>query len=323
VRRAALLLALLASLLAASPAAAATIVKRDHAGRPITFDVRVPGVDVEWYASLLRDAAHGEEIRRVTVRIVAEDEIRRHCGAHAGGCYARGRITVPAGRSQAIAHTLLHEYAHHLDRATPVGSAPEPNGTPAWYRARGIAALVRDGRAAHGYARGWERSVGELFAEDYVQLHLRTPHRIRWIGAPSGTVLAALRRELPAAPAEPTTVPRTPLVLIRAGTLERARATVLPFGLLAEGRRVVFVANAAAPRRAGVRGRIELRCDSGLWTSRPLGGGIATARIDVRGLGPDRCAVAVRSLGGTPLAYSAKLRLTIEDEAAARSGFTR
>jgi hypothetical protein len=319
VRRAAVLLALLATLLLAGPANAATILKNDREGRTMRFDVRVSGVDVEWYADLLRDAAHGDEIRRVTVRIVPEDDIRRYCGAHAGGCYARtavgGRITVPAGRSTSIAHTLLHEYAHHIDRSTAAAGAREPNGTPAWHRARGVAALVRDGRAAYGYARGWDRSVGEIFAEDYVQLHLQTPYRIRWLPPPGPQIRAALRRDLPGVvPAQPAALPRTPLVVIRTGTLERDRALIVPFGLLAGGRRVTFVATAAAPSRPGVRGRIELRCDGGLWTSRPLGAGTATARLDLRGLGPDRCAIAVRSLGPTPLAVTAKLRLTIESD---------
>jgi hypothetical protein len=319
VRRAVLLLAaVLAALLVAAPAGAATIVKQTREGRPVTFDVRVSGVDVEWYAELLRNAAHGDEIRRVTIRIVPEDDIRRFCGAHAGGCYGgsprAGRIVVPAGRSLSIAHTLLHEYAHHLDRSTRVQGAPEPNGTPHWYRARGIARLVRDGRAAHGYARGWERSVGEIFAEDYVQLHLQTSYRIRWLDPPGPAVRAALRRDLPRAPAQPVELPRTPLVVIRAGSLEQGKARVVPFGLLDTGRRVTFVATAGNASRTGVRGRIELRCDSGLWTSRPLGPGAATARLDLRDLGPDRCAVAVRSLGATPLTFTAKLRLTIEPD---------
>jgi hypothetical protein len=317
VRRLLVVLALAgAALAAASPAGAATILKQDRQGRPITFDVRVSGVDVEWYADLLRGAAHGDEIRRVTVRIVPEDDIRRFCGAHAGGCYGgsprAGRIIVPAGRSPEIAHTLLHEYAHHLDRSTRVPGAPEPNGTPAWYRARGIAALARDGRAAHGYARGWERSVGEIFAEDYVQLHLRTPYRIGWLRPPGPAVREALRRDVPGVPARPLELPRTPRVLIRSGSLSQSRARILPFGLLDTGRRVTFVATAGNATRPGVRGRIELRCDGGLWTSRPLGPGNPTARLDVRDLGPDRCAVAVRSLGPAPLSFTAKLRLTIE-----------
>ena len=42
--------------------------------------------DVGWYAGLLRRAAHGDEIERVTVRIVDWDEIRTRCASYAAGC---------------------------------------------------------------------------------------------------------------------------------------------------------------------------------------------------------------------------------------------
>src|SRR5262245_16282766 len=103
---------------ASGNAAADTIVKRDADGRAITFDVRASGVDVDWYASLLRRAAHGDEISTVTIRIVAGDELHDYCGRVASGCYGGRRsptLTVPAGKSNVIAAILLHEYAHHLD----------------------------------------------------------------------------------------------------------------------------------------------------------------------------------------------------------------
>ncbi|HVM69721.1 MAG TPA: hypothetical protein VM204_07795, partial [Gaiellaceae bacterium] len=126
--RLALLLAVAAAALAAAPAALADVVTlRDEAGRAIAFDVRADGADVEWYADLLRNAAHGDEIEQVTVRIVSHEDLRRICGPRAAGCYGgvrgAGRITVPVGRSRGLAHTLIHEYAHHLDRHRGVAAA--------------------------------------------------------------------------------------------------------------------------------------------------------------------------------------------------------
>ena len=50
-------LAVLAAAVLAGPAAARDVVLRDGEGRTIRFDVRADA-DVEWYAGLLRRAAH-------------------------------------------------------------------------------------------------------------------------------------------------------------------------------------------------------------------------------------------------------------------------
>src|SRR5688500_9075354 len=105
--------AVAAALAVAGDALAAEIVRRDAEGRPIQLDVRAEGVDADWYAGLLRRAAHADEISTVTIRIVDPDDLADMCGRQAGGCYRGGRgggVVVPAGRSSAVAHTLLHEY---------------------------------------------------------------------------------------------------------------------------------------------------------------------------------------------------------------------
>ena len=81
-------LVLLAALTIAGVASAREVVLRDAEGRTIRFDVRADA-DVQWYADLLRRAAHGDEIERVTVRIVDWDEIATRCASYAAGCYAR------------------------------------------------------------------------------------------------------------------------------------------------------------------------------------------------------------------------------------------
>ena len=155
-RRTLLLAAAVAALALSGSASAVTITSRDAQGRPITFDVQAEGVDVEWYASLLRTAAHGPEISTVTIRIVSPDAVARICGRSSLACYSRSRagalIVVPAGSSDAsVAHALLHEYGHHLDSVWSVSGVPELNGTPGWWARRGMAALYRAGAVAFSY----------------------------------------------------------------------------------------------------------------------------------------------------------------------------
>jgi hypothetical protein len=121
VRRLVAVLALLTGLACASPATAAVVVKRDLEGRAMRFDVRAPGVDVEWYADILRGVAHGDEIERASIRLVTWDAIRTQCGADAAACYRRrparpALLVVPAGKGETVAHALVHEYA---PRTTP------------------------------------------------------------------------------------------------------------------------------------------------------------------------------------------------------------
>ena len=183
-RRPLLLLALLASLVFAGEARAGEVILNDNEGRSIRFNMKVEGVDAEWYAALLRAAPHGNEISTVRVDVVSWDELRTTCGPDAAGCYSRSVMVVPAEQSDDIAHTVVHEYGHHLDRSTPVTDIREPNGTPTWWRARGMERLVRVGSVATSYVLGWERSIAEIFAEDYAQLVLGDSHfAITWLHA--------------------------------------------------------------------------------------------------------------------------------------------
>jgi hypothetical protein len=144
-------LLLVVALVAAAAAQAEIVVSRDNSGRSITFDVRSAAADVEWYAGLLRSAAHGDEISAVTIRIVPPADVPEYCGSGASACYGNRRrpvIVVPAGRDTRTAQIMLHEYGHHLDFAWPVPGLPEPNGTPFWWGAKGMAQLLRDGLVA-------------------------------------------------------------------------------------------------------------------------------------------------------------------------------
>jgi hypothetical protein len=63
---------------------------------------------------------------------------------------------------------------------------------------------------ATDYSKGWSRSVGEVFAEDYVALHIRSVSAIRWLPRPSASVLRALRRDITSPRGEPQPVPSAP-----------------------------------------------------------------------------------------------------------------
>jgi hypothetical protein len=65
-----------------------------------------------------------------------------------------------------------------------------------WWAARGVKTSLARGRMSLTYSLGWEHSVGEIFAEDYVQLNLRSRYAIRWLEPPNAAVRAALRRDL-------------------------------------------------------------------------------------------------------------------------------
>lgn len=311
-----LLVLVFLSLVAAGPAAAETVVTQDREGRSMTFDLQSPDADVEWYAEILRGALHGEEISAVTIRIVPWPDISQQCGAGAGACYTQRRtgpmIVLPAGQSDSLAATVLHEYGHHIDATVSVSGIREPNGTPRWWAARGMQELVDSGEVARDYRIGWDRSIGEVFAEDYAQAHVTAPYRIRWLAPPGAEILSAIRQDLgaePAGPLPPTAQPqRQALVVSRAGALRPRQARVLPFGLLGPNRRVTFTA-VVAP---GGRARMQIICNGRVVATRNLRPGQRRATLDRRGLGPAECRATLRNTGIATKRYTVRLRLAVE-----------
>jgi hypothetical protein len=300
------LLALVALLGGAGEAAAAEEVRTDDEGREIHFDVRARGVDVDWYAGHLSRAPHGDEIESVEIRIVDRDELRSTCGRFAAGCYARNRVVVPAGRDRGTARILLHEYGHHLDARRGNAAAPEPNGMPHWWRARGMPELVRARSVRRNYSVTWSRSVGEIFAEDYAYVALRGRYKIEWLRPPDAIVRQALLADLGLArPPEPAVRrPATrPVVISRSGTLSPGERIAVTFSLLGPGRRVTVRGSGAGAAR------IEVQCGSGV-RSRDLAGGTAT--LDLRRLGPADCSASLVSTTGRPARFSFTVRLRIE-----------
>lgn len=313
-RRSLLLLVLLASLAFAGEAGAAEIVLADNEGRAIHFDVHVDGVDAEWYAALLRAAPHRDEISTVRVDIVSWDELHRTCGRVAAGCYARNVMVVPAEQTDENAHTVVHEYGHHIDRSTPVADVREPNGTPVWWRARGMERLVRVSSVATSYVLGWERSIAEIFAEDYAQLALGDGnYNISWLPSPDATVLAAVKFDLGLGP-EPEIAPPPalkPVSISRRGALAPKLGVGIPFSLLGPGRRVTATATITGPKEKRPRARLEIRCDGSRVALRTIGLGKTKISIDRTDLGPADCKATLTSTSMSKRTYSLVVRLSI------------
>jgi hypothetical protein len=311
-----LFVALSLALAAATGADAAIITSRDAAGRAITFDVRAATVDTEWYAAVLRAAAHGDEISDVTVRIVPEASIANICGVEAVACYT-GRtrnptIIVPAGQSTSLEATLLHEYGHHLDTAWQVPGVPELNGTPVWWAARGMASLLSSRRVAFDYSLGWSHSIAEVFAEDYAYIHIGAGYGIPWLSPPDAALKTAMFGELGTPTAALPPARDEPLVIRRNGTLAPRGRRVLPFGLLGPGRHVTLTATVARPNRAGVRARALIVCDGKTVATQPFARGRTQRTLDVPSIGPAQCEARLVSASKVSLGYTLRLRLAVE-----------
>jgi hypothetical protein len=322
--RALVTLVLLAVGLVSAAAARAEIAHRqDAAGRTITFDVLATAVDLDWYASLLSSAAHGNEISAVTIRIVPPAEIASRCGADAAACFEQRRdtrtITVPAGKSEGLASILLHEYGHHLDSTWAVDGVSELNGTPGWWAARGLAVLLQAGAVAHDYSLGWDRSIGEVFAEDYAYVHRGGFYSIPWLAPPDEALRTLLLAELGATtpPVMPPAVPQPsepatrPVVVVRSGTLAPRSRRAIPFQLLGPGRRVTVTASVDSTRRGRAGARVQVVCGTTI-VQRVTISSRRAATLDATGLGPARCEAVLVSTSAAPQRYSIRLRLALE-----------
>ena len=313
-RRAFLLVSAFLSLALAGEAGAAEVVVPDEQGRSIRFDVRAEGVDVEWYAALLRAAPHADEISTVRIDLVTPDELAERCGRSASGCYGRRVITVAAAESEANAHTLVHEYGHHVDASRGVEGAREPNGSSTWWRARAMARLVELRSVYHGYVEGWDRNIAEVFAEDYVRLaRPGSRYRIPWLEEPNEPVLAAILHDLGLAPEPALSRPPQlkPVVRSQRGRLAPRASAAETFGLLGPGRRVRATMEVAGAAAAGVRARIELRCEGRLIATRTLATGMRVVSIDRPNVGPGACIARVTNTGRAARAFMLVVRLTV------------
>jgi hypothetical protein len=317
---AALFAAITLALAAAAGADAAIVTSRDAQGRVITFDVRAATIDTEWYASVLRAAAHGDEISKVAIRIVPSADIQTLCGDEAAACYGNRRgtptIIIPVGQSAFNEGTLLHEYGHHLDTYWHVSGVPELNGTPVWWTARGMGSLLAGHRVAFDYSLGWSHSIPEIFAEDYAYIHMPSySYGIPWLSPPDDALKQALFTELGGQPTSALPEAKAePLVVVRRGTLAARGRRVLPFGLLGPGRHVTLTATVSRTSRKGVRARAEMMCDGAVVASQTFGRGRAQRVLDIPSFGPAECEARLISTTSVKLNYNLRLRLAVVGE---------
>ena len=297
--------------LVASTAGGADRIFRDDQGRAIHFTSRVGDAPLARYARVLREAIHGDEIERLRIEVVRPADVPRMCATRgAVACHIHGgrkgpRIVIaPGPRAERL---LLHEYGHHLDIHLANGARPEPNGTPRWWRARGIGARVRAGRLSRGYGAGWHEAVPELFAEDYARLNGGGGWLIRGVAPPSRAVLRALRADLRSALRA-----RGPAPLLGRSLLgQRGR-------LVAADRNVVMFRTGPRPEMARARIRltrggdarawVRLICDGRRLRDAMVGPGPPTTlvrRLPARA----RCRIVLES-GGAPAGYTLVLRRT-------------
>ena len=318
-RLVALLAAFVAALAVVTGARAEIVTRQDDQGRTMTFDVRTEGVNVDFYADLLRWASHGDEISAVRVRIVDPIEVQDQCGAAALACYGTRRgiptIVMPSGSGSVIAETMLHEYGHHLDTAWDVEGVPDLEGTPVWWNARGMATLLANGMVAFDYSRGWNRSIAEIFAEDYSYIHLGGSYAIPWLEPPDETLRTAMFGELGGAP---TTAPpdeatvAAPLIITRTGRIAARRRVNVPFGLLGPGRHVTLTVNLSGSNRAGSRARAEIVCNNNVVARQTFGRGRVQRVLNIPSIGPAECQARVVSTTSVALTYTLRLRLAVE-----------
>ena len=312
-------LAVVLSLVAATGAGAAIVTASDLQGRPITLDVRANNVDTSWYAAVLSATAHGNEISDVTIRIVPDTQIEALCGSEAAACYShsgRPMIFIPAGKSQFIEGTLIHEYGHHIDASTPNPGIPELNGIPVWWADRGMAALWSNRQVAFDYSLGWDHSVGEVFAEDYAYIHVGPSYRygITWMSKPDDKLKADMFAALGTPPAALPAAPNLPLVVNRLGTLTPHDVKSVPFGLLGPGRRVTFTATVSRATRKGIRARIQVVCNGTVAGTRTIGKGQKKRTLDLQNMGPGDCDARLVNTTGVSLKYTLRLQLQAPDQ---------
>jgi len=315
------LLALVLAATAAAPAGAVEQVTYDSAGRPITFDVQDAGADVAGYTAILDGLLHGAEISDVVVTVVPQPSIASTCGPGAAACYrwsSRGgaAMFVPNLPAEQARSALTHEYGHHIDATRPhLEGARSLDGTATWWRARGMAALLAQGTVAWDYSLGWDRSIAEIFAEDYAITNgVGRTSTIRWLGDPPPAVSDAIRADVPAAtvapapPAAGTPQPAPPPTAevssssaaagVRPGTIARAS------GRLAAGRRarIAFAVRSARTLAVRVGGATAGRVRAVVWCAGSTLGGAAARPgrpVTVRAaqVSPGRCRVTLRAVG--------------------------
>ena len=337
--RRALFLAALALSAGVTPALAVDRTASDGAGNTIHFQVDAPSATITDEVDALRRAPHGAEINNVIIRIVPDASVTVACGsAAAAGCYnwesgSIPRITVPDLPAGEPADVLLHEYGHHVDASISNGSLPEPNGTRTWWTQRKMATLLSQGLVARDYSLGWDKSIGEIFAEDYAQLTVAAPYGIDWLGFPDTSILSALRQDIVDAggsagtgaapgvdPVPPTAnagaapasgvsrAPASQLSPRKRGTLSRRKSFRLPFTTAGQTNRIT-VSVRGRGRMTSRTLRAVLQCRGQRLAAKWVRPGRTTG-LRARVAGTSRCVARVTNVRGGNAGYDIRVRVT-------------
>jgi hypothetical protein len=279
---------------------------------------------------------HGNEVSSVVIRVVSPSAVTAACGSDAAGCFqttSRGASTIYVPTGERGPDVLTHEYGHHIEQSRRKSFSALGSGVPGWWRARGVDGLLQASQVARDYALGWERSISEIFAEDFAVLNGSTRRWRMLVEAPTPELLAVLRTDLvgaapsPGAPAPaaatpppaPAGTPPAPAPGATSGAVEtpkpvrtRGRLTpggkaAVPFNVPSAGNGIV-VGIRIAGRRKGASARADIRCDG-----KALGGKAGRVKrpisFRVAGPGPAACMLVV-SRASAPIGFSATVRVT-------------
>ena len=326
-------LSVLSASFAAGTASAQPFDLRDGDGRVVHFDAPDQAA-ANALGQTVSALIHGNEVSAVAIRVVSPSAVAATCGADAAGCFqttSRGASTIVVPTGDRGSDVLTHEYGHHIEQSRRKSFTALGSGVPTWWRARGVDALLQAGQVARDYALGWERSISEVFAEDYAALNGSTRRWRMMVEAPTPDILAALRADLvgaapsPAAPTPGTPAPapvgaspppaagassgsvQTPNEVRTRGRLAPGGKSAFPFTVPGAGNGIV-VGIRLAGRSKGASARADIRCGG-----KPLGGKAGRIKrpisFRVAGPGPAACTLVV-SRASAPIGFSATVRVT-------------
>lgn len=194
---------------------AATTAFVDDAGRAITIDTTIPGLDLGRVANVLNSVYHGNEIAELVVHVVSLSQVAGICGdPQAIACYLptdpansnAGQIWIPADDPDWV-HSLVHEYGHHIDNqlvnfahlsrwGIGVGCDFSGDGSREWFFARDLEDDIFDAGFGCDGSSDWEFQLAELYAEDFVALNGINAWQLPSARSPTSSQLEAMKSDI-------------------------------------------------------------------------------------------------------------------------------
>jgi hypothetical protein len=175
----------------------------DQHGHAITIETDNDAVDLRPFAAILAATYHDDEISRLYVGVISNAGVSATCGAQAVACYFPRRnspegLMVVSYQDDDIAHTMFHEYGHHMDNQLynldgRAGCRFDNDGSRRWFFTRDLEDRILERTTCNPDA-DWSSLLGELYAEDYAQLSAQA----------SGTPISGFDPRMPAPPPTPT-----------------------------------------------------------------------------------------------------------------------